>query len=124
MSFGKDVEKFADKVEKAALAIFHGTSLDLFGKIVKRTPVDTGRLRGNWYATINTPSNQIDSGDQNRQQIVSNAKLGESVFFVNNLPYASQIENGSSAQAPSGMVKVTITEFETIVSRNARKNRK
>jgi len=124
MSFNTDIQKFNSKVEKAALAIFHGTALDLFGKIVKRTPVDTGRLRANWYATINRPSTMIDASGEDYSKRVKAAKLGHSVFFVNNLPYAGVIENGSSGQAPSGMVKVTITEFETTVSRNARKNRK
>lgn len=121
MSFDKDIAKFSKKTEEAATKIFRGTSLSLFGKIVKRTPVDTGRLRGNWFSSINVkPSGSHNAGYEGT---VNKVKLGDSVYFTNNLPYANVIENGSSSQAPNGMVRVTIAEFEHIVAMNARKYR-
>jgi len=47
---------------------------------------------------------------------VSKAKLGDSVYLVNNLPYAQKIEGGSSKQAPVGMVKVTVAEYQKIIN--------
>jgi len=154
MSFNKDIEKFNKKVDKAATNIFRGTALTLFGKIIKRTPVGDpsqwenpglwrslgfvnkgyagGRLRANWFASINSPSrassNDIDpSGSKSRKNAkaaTGRAKLGDSIFLVNNLPYAGVIENGRSKQAPIGMVKVTILEFQRIANHEAKKNRK
>lgn len=132
MSFDKDINSFAKKVDKAALAIFRGTALTLFGNIVKRTPVDTGRLRGNWQAQINTPplgtttTDDRSGGKANAgaKREVGIAKIGDSIYFTNNLPYAGVIEDGSSKQAPQGMVKVTVAEFKQIVNKKARENRR
>lgn len=124
MSFSNQIKKFSKNTEKAAEMIFKGTALDLFGRIVARTPVDTGRLRGNWYAELNKPSDLIDASSQGYEAMVMKAKIGDSIYFVNNLPYAKTIEDGSSTQAPSGMVKVTITEFQDTVKKHTRKNRK
>jgi len=128
MSFSRDIKKFGDKTKRAANNIFRGTALDLFGKIVKRTPVGNpdlwkskpppgytgGRLRGHWTATLNKPSEAVDNGDDS-QITISRAKIGDSIFIVNNLPYAGAVENGHSTQAPHGMVKITVAEFEHIV---------
>jgi hypothetical protein len=97
MSFSKQIAGFNKKAEKKALVIFRAVGLNMFGRIVKRTPVDTGRLRNNW-------------------QMTSNVQLGQRLFITNNLPYAQRIEDGYSQQAPAGMVKVTINEFDSIVN--------
>ena len=120
MSFLGDIKRFNKKAEEAAEKIFRGTSLSLFSKVIMRTPVDTGRLRGNWSAGINNP------GDGNYQSVVARARLGDSLFLTNNLPYAGVIEMGrvnnkGSYQAPKGMVRVTISEFKQVVRAQARK---
>ena len=118
MSFSSDIGKWNDKVEKAATKIFRGTALSLCGKIIVRTPVDTGRLRGNWQVTLNAaPTGILDSTKVQDAGDAKRAKLGDSVYIINNLPYAEVIENGSSKQAPQGMVKVSVAEFKNIVAR-------
>ena len=124
MSFSDEIKRFKMKTEKAATNIFRGTALSLFVKIVMRTPVATGRLRGNWLASINKAANKIDGNNSGYHGTVARAKLGDSIFLVNNLPYAGVIENGNSKQAPMGMVKVTVAEFQLVVRENARKARK
>ncbi len=98
MSFSKDISNFSKKAERNTLKLFISVSFDIFGRVVKRTPVDTGRLRNNW-------------------QITPNIVLGKTVLISNNMPYAKRIEDGYSQQAPSGMVKVTVNEFDSIVGR-------
>lgn len=105
MSFSGDINKFIRKVDKNALFVFRAVGLDMFGRIVKRTPVDTGRLRNNW-------------------QITPRVNLGQRLFITNNLPYAKPIEDGHSKQAPQGMVKVTVSEFDSIVNKAARSVKK
>ena len=41
-------DDIAEKVQEIAM--------DAFGMIIKRTPVDTGRLRSNWVASNTTPN--------------------------------------------------------------------
>ena len=125
MSFSSDIEKFKNNTEKAATLIFRGTSLNLFSKIIRRTPVDTGRLRSNWYSSINSPVSTVDGSGEGFQKTAERLKLGDSAYFVNNLPYAKVIERGhSQKQAPYGMVRITILEFEHIVAQQARKHNK
>ena len=128
MSFSDQIKKFNNKTVEAHNAIFRGTALDLFGRIIKRTPVDTGRLRANWKASINTPSKEI-TGTKDKtgskalkdsESVVDRYDFGDSVFFINNLPYAEAIEDGHSDQRPLGMVKVTVAEFRHIVKMRAR----
>lgn len=128
MSFSSDLKKFADKTERNAEKVFRGTALSIFSHVIKRTPVDTGRLRGNWQANINRPAQGTTSiNDKTGSQAISSAatesmqaKLGDSIYLVNNLPYAKVIEDGSSKQAPQGMVKVTVAEFTREVEKQAR----
>ena len=118
MSFSDDIRRFNEKAEKAATKVFRGTALGLMNKIIMRTPVDTGRLRGNWFSSINRPITQIDGNSEGYNQTASRAKLGDSIFFVNNLPYASVIENGNKSRQPAGMIKTTIAEFRQVVEAN------
>ena len=114
MSFSSDVKRFNEKAEKAAEGIFRGTALSLFSKVIARTPVDTGRARMNWMAGLNHP------GAGRFTRVVATAKLGDSIFLTNNLPYIEALEYGSSKQAPAGMVRVTASEFKQVVRANAR----
>lgn len=129
MSFSSDIKKFSEKTEKAYNAVFRGTALDLARRIIKRTPVDTGRARANWKVQINiAPSIVSDSSDKTgartmkeASNVISRYKFGDSIFIVNNLPYIEALEDGHSDQRPNGMVKVTVQEFKHIVAMRARK---
>jgi len=78
VSFSDDIKRFKAKAELAAANVFRGTALDIFGRIVKRTPVGKpsewkkpnsapagytgGRLRANWQVEFNhAPTGVIDS---------------------------------------------------------------
>jgi len=126
MSFSKDIQKWRKKVEKATLYVFRGTALDLFSTIIRRTPVRTGRLRGNWQTEINSvASGELASTSgaaslRKAKTKTGKAEINDSIIMVNNLPYAQTIEDGDySKQAPQGMVKVTLTEFNDYVRKRA-----
>ena len=126
MSFTSQLKAFTDKTEKNGDKIFRGTVIGLFSKIIKRTPVKTGRLRGNWQTDINKPKvGEVSRLGQGAalSEVVSEAgkaRLGDSIYMVNNLPYAKAIEEGhSKIQAPVGMVRVTLIEFERELKRQA-----
>jgi len=128
MSFSDDIKKWTEKTEKAATFVFRGTALDIFSKVILRTPVDTGRLRGNWQCTSNSlASGEINgTGQQSLSKVkttTGKAKLTDTLYLVNNLPYAGVIEDGSSDQAPQGMIKVTVLEYQNIVKENVRRNK-
>ena len=88
-----------------------------------------GRLRSNWQVSLdNLPIGEIDSTDKQGSKtinigssIINKAKINNTVYLINNLPYAQVVEEGSPTQAPAGMVRVTIAEWRYIVMRNAKK---
>jgi len=143
VSFSDDINKFTKKVEKQSINMFKGTVLDLFGRIVKRTPVGNpdlwvynhpqlgyvdyltykdppegytgGSLRANWQLEINKPAQGTIEGVKKPSPMKANRlKLGDTAYITNNLPHAKPVENGWSSQRPEGMVKVTVNEFKNI----------
>ena len=133
MSFSGDIKRFTEKAEKAALMVFRGAALEVTSAIIRRTPVMTGRLRGNWQTQLNrAPSGTVTSHASKAlsrsKAETSRANLTDSIYMVNNLPYAEVIERGrvgnkGSEQAPQGMVAVTVNDFKRAVARHAKRNK-
>ena len=127
MSFKGDTQKFKKKAMKAATLVIRGTALDLSASIIRRTPVQTGRLRGNWQTELNSlASGEVTTTPAaaiaRNKGAIGKAKIADSIYLVNNLPYAPVVERGNwSKQAPAGMVRVTINAFKRIVQKNARR---
>ena len=57
MSFASDIAKYAKLAGASVDETGRAIVLELFGSVIKDTPVDTGRARGNWQTTIGTPAN-------------------------------------------------------------------
>jgi len=99
-------------------------SLDVFRRIILRSPISTGRFRGNWQVAINAiPADVLELDDKTGTATVAkatakvlNVKAGEVIDLINNLPYGPRLENGWSGQAPAGMVGITVTEFGAVVA--------
>lgn len=126
-TFQADLRKFGKKAMDNADKIRRASALELFQLIIFDTPVDTGRLRGNWQTTINRGANgSIDRLDVNGDTAVleAMANLGgmlDTVFFVNNLPYAEKIElDGGINERGKGMVRKHIAMWNRIVEAKAR----
>jgi len=99
-------------------------SLKLMQGIMTRSPVDTGRFRGNWHLSITAPSRQqfgaLDKSGratlQRETRKLDDLPQYPLLFYQNNLPYAERLENGWSAQAPTGMVAVSLVELTNFVT--------
>lgn len=106
--------------------VIRKVALEALSRIVLRTPVDTGRARGNWFVQVGGAGFdlQTEIKDKEGDVTVSNGALvignykHESGFPVisiyNNLPYINRLENGSSKQTnnqPGGIVAITATEL-------------
>ena len=88
--------------------------------VVMKSPVDTGRFRGNWIVTRTGPSAKTTqktdkTGGPTIQKGVSNIEKydydkNNVLIIQNNLPYANRLENGYSSKAPNGMVALTVNE--------------
>lgn len=118
MSFSLDLEKFAKKAGNNAALVVKKTAIDMFSQVIRMTPVDQGRARGNWQFSINAPANgALDTLDKTGQFSIAAVKFGANswkqgdIWLTNNLPYIERLEYGWSQQAPSGMVRLTVREF-------------
>lgn len=119
---------FATKTQKKMLKIKRRSAFDLFSSIVIGTPVDQGTLRGNWFATINTPSQSALDTVRSPQVTldaietsVGQAFGKDAIYLTNNLPYGPRIEYaGWSGKAPNGMVRINVARWDSIVAANTR----
>ena len=110
--------KTIDKMSRVARKI----TLDAFSGCIMMSPVDTGRFRGNWQTAVGQePSGTVDLLDPSGNVVIAKVsgavagmQIGDVVYMVNNLPYAQPLEDGSSSQAPNGMVKLTVQRFQPI----------
>lgn len=115
MSFNSDVKMAAERTRAEAMKIIRAKVLGVMSNIVRRTPVDTGRLRGNWNASINNPDRSVNGGtgapsSGELSSVLLSADIGDDMYLTNNLDYAGKIEKGSSRQAPSGMMRISVLE--------------
>jgi hypothetical protein len=125
MSFVADLEKYAKKTGKSVEKVFRGTVLQMSNAIILKTPIDEGRARGNWQASIGKPKNRVINRKEagaigEVANVAQTVKIGQVFFLSNNLPYIKPLEEGSSTQAPNGMLAVTVANFEKTVARLAR----
>lgn len=137
-SFALDIAKFAEKAKAAQSQIVRAISTEILTRIVLRTPVGNpslwkgkppagyvgGRARANWTVSLGSYSGTtLELVDKDGRTTIargmnslSSWQPGESIYIMNSLPYIRPLEyEGHSKQAPVGMVRITVAEFQTIV---------
>ncbi|AGN30435.1 hypothetical protein SXAG_00154 [Synechococcus phage S-CBS4] len=128
MSFESEVRDFVIKANGLQEKQVRYLCLDLFKNVVQGTPVDTGRARANWQATINTPATgSTEDTDKQGGATISAASnavsqaVGNVFYITNNLPYIYRLEfDGWSKQAPSGWVRTAIERTKQIAAKMPR----
>lgn len=123
-NFSLDISRFVEKARVRIDLVVQKVTLDVFSAVILMSPVKTGRFRGNWIAdTGNYRTNILNNFDKSGNEtinkvaaIVSRGKSGGVVYLVNNLPYAQRLEYGYSMQAPSGMVRTTIANYQSYIN--------
>lgn len=130
MGFADDVRRFSVKAGESADKTVRAVTVSLFNGIIRDTPVDEGRLRGDWQTTVGTPAagenGRVDPGGRAAMaEVEANTPegAGQLTYLTNSMPYAEAIEEGSSKQAPEGMVRRNMDRIQRNLQREARKNR-
>lgn len=112
----------AKKVPERADRIVREVALAADRSLVRNTPVDTGRARANWQASLGTPAvGVIDAAPGKRGSVTAattqadaviagykGGTPGAAIFLTNNLPYIVPLNNGHSKQQPAGFVERAI----------------
>lgn len=141
MSFAKSVKDATLGLKGMALRSVKATIRNTCQRIINDTPVDSGRLKNNWYASNRNPPKrttmaQDKSGQRSKvrvEEALARLKVGQNFYFVNNLPYARTVEyglypnppknptgktvNGFSKQAPQGMLRTNVRKTMTGLAR-------
>lgn len=145
MSFASDVAKYAKKVNASLDQTGRSIALELFSGVIRDTPVDTGRARGNWQASIGSPvSGVLSGGDESSSespapngdgpktnQAIKAAKgsidqfaMGKVIYLANNLPYIYRLEFMKwSDQAPAGMVRKNVSRLKANIRKAVAENK-
>lgn len=125
-----DLTKYAKAKDEQIKTVRKKVAMAIYSGVVQRTPVDTGRARGNWVIGIGEDIQTATerTGDCSGQEIpkLNSANGDETIYISNNLPYIAKLEyggyskksdsgktiNGYSKQAPQGMVGVTMARIK------------
>ncbi len=140
--FTNELNTLMGKIEKNVATVWAKTLVEVYFRVVRYTPVKSGYARSCWVISLahddTIPDNPYDGGE-----IIENGKIIQEVsdnfidewgkfyktgkkgfnfklkdgkvYLYNNCVYIEVLEQGSSTQAPNGMVGQTIQEFEEIL---------
>ena len=105
-----NISAWAKKTNKTLDEAVRGITIELFSSIILDTRVDTGRLRGNWQASIGRPVlNETDRTDEIGAATVAamqtKVKSGVVNIMTNNLPYAEPWEQ-QDAMVAKNMARI------------------
>jgi len=123
--FAGRIRVIGKRIEKNADAMTRKVALAVDSAVVIATPVDTGRARSNWQVNLGGPASgtrdALDPGKEGStsgpnaqaaieqgQTEIAKYKGGSSIHITNNLPYIGRLNDGWSAQAPSGFVEKAV----------------
>jgi len=131
--FELDIKRISEKLDVDAVTVARKLTFDVFRGIVLKTPVDTGRARASWNIGVGRPDDTVSGGtggskgDSVSQGIAQSKgskgvskvrNLRQQIFITNALPYIKALEEGhSAAQAPEGMVRVTLEETKARINK-------
>ena len=116
------LKRVSSSTPKKLNKVMQDVVLTTANKLIDRTPVDTGAAKYHWFLRAQ-PDEKFDKTRTDKGGALPKArakrdvklfKVGHTVFIVNAAPYFKYLENGSSAQAPSGVVAITIVELSPL----------
>jgi len=137
-TFALDIGKFIAKAGGNVEQVVQKVGADILRSVVEKSPVGDpkfwkskppagyvgGRLRANWNVSFGTPNVSTTtatdkSGDVTNARgvaVLTGWKGEAEIYVMNSLPYVRPVEYGhSKLQAPAGMVRITVTEFQTFI---------
>lgn len=137
-----NLNQFLKKFEEDAQArldmcskIINSTIRELFKRIIYRTPKGNPNLwhppywpKGYQPGTLKAAWRLSFNGREGEGEGSISFKLKDNTIKVvsiyNNEPYAKRVEDGWSTQAPTGMLRVSINEYKSLIEQYAREFKK
>lgn len=138
-TFAADISLFCTKTKLKGAVVMRTLAMSALTELIKTSPVDTGRFRGNWRVAINKIDKSVDLATyagippglgigrgkdgsetiQKGEAIVKLAKWEDSIALTNNIVYAIPLEYGHSKQAPNppGILRKTYESVKANLSK-------
>lgn len=121
-NFSDVISQWVEETQETIDNVLQTVAIKVGESVVRLSPVDTGRFRGNWQMTIDTPATSSllrydQEGDMTIADIASKANsftAGQIAYIQNHVLYGHDLEYGSSQQS-EGMVRITTANFKRIV---------
>ncbi len=92
-----DLREYARKRQVEIKEVRKTYAYALYSSIVRKTPVDTGRARGNWNVSVGSPDTSVTEKTRKTPKPISSMpdpQGDESIFIANNLEYIGVLEYG------------------------------
>ena len=122
-AFERALDKAVDQFETEVSVTIRKSLVDLTSNIIRDTPRDTGRAAAGWNLTAGQLSDDVPPEGQGSYTVESPNDPGDAEnmvwWIVNNLEYIEPLEDGSSDQAPNGMVAVNLQAYARILQNAA-----
>ena len=128
-SFELQIKEFENMTTEKSELLFKKVCFDLSNSIIMDSPVDSGRLRGNFQPDINSIQNDVLEIDDKSGSVTvakvatttNKLKLGQYFTLTNNLDYAIHLEFGTakfgfSPKSPKGFIGINVMRFQTFVN--------
>lgn len=108
-------------------ALARQVCFEMAQRVVEKTPVDTGFLRGSWQPSIGKPvtdkEGSHDPGGAAAQAaiaaVIPSIKAGDRFYMMNNAAYARPVEYGTSKMAGRHYVRDTVAAWPEVVASTA-----
>lgn len=134
-SFAHRIRLRGQQVEEGVNRIVRTVALVVDRELVLETPVDTGRARSNWIVSLGEAATDerepyaegsgLGKGEGSNaagalaqgQAVIAGRRSGTDIYISNNVKYIGRLNDGWSAQAPSGFVQAAIKRAVEVVVR-------
>jgi hypothetical protein len=132
MSFDAQIKLASGRIKQSPGRIIKAAAIEIFSSTVKDTPVDTGRLAGNWQLSEGQPSLLVFEDARKEGAAAQQRNFEQSlkvtgdveVYITNNLPYAGVIEFGDGkSRKPVGMLRRNFARVKSIIDKHSRRER-
>lgn len=123
--FTARMNELAEEFGASVNEMIIGTATAVSEAVIAATPVDTGRARNNWVATINKPvqfqylgSDFERSGNTRKTlnaAIIESRQAGQTIYIQNSLDYIQTLNQGWSQQAPAGFAQAAALKGAQVI---------
>jgi hypothetical protein len=125
-TFRATIGQWFNATEDQLTDLARGVCYAMAERVVDKTPVVDGFLRGSWQPSIGAPSEETGTHDKAGAMamaklavVMTEFKLGDTFYMMNNANYAQYVEYGTSKMAGRHFVGDTVAAFDAVLAAEA-----